>query len=99
MNMKAVVNNEAKKRRERMQDAVSKGHFAIESRQVYRGKDKTITIWEVRSSHTHRRSPRTYTVSRVQEQGRTHWGCTCPDFEANGQWFPCKHILFVQEEA
>ncbi|WP_322793327.1 SWIM zinc finger family protein [Bellilinea sp.] len=57
-----------------------------------------MTIWEVWSNHTHRRSPRLYTVSRVEEQGKAHWGCTCPDFEANGQWFPCKHILYVQYE-
>ncbi len=91
------IASELAKRRERMQDAVSKGHFAIESRQVYHGDGKTITIWEVWSSHTHRRSPRLYAVSRVQEQGRTHWGCTCPDFEENGKWFPCKHILYVAQ--
>ncbi|GIV65541.1 MAG: hypothetical protein KatS3mg046_801 [Bellilinea sp.] len=97
MNMKAVIASEASKRRERMYDARSKGAFQIQSRQVYRNGGKTLTVWELWSSHTHRRSPRCYTVTRVQENGKTpHWGCTCPDFEANGAWFPCKHILYVQ---
>ncbi len=79
-----------------MRDAVSKGAFQIQSRQVYRTATKTVTIWEIWSSHTHRRSPRLYVVSRLKEQDKAKWGCTCPDFEANGAWFPCKHILYVQ---
>ena len=98
MNIRAIVSAEAAKRRERMRDAVAKDCFVVQFRQVYRGRDKTVTVWEVWSSHTHRRSPRLYVVSRMQEQGKTSWGCTCPDFESNGQWFPCKHILYVQEE-
>lgn len=96
MNVRTVIADEAAKRRERMREAVSKGCFRIQSRQSYRGEGKTVTLWELWSSHTHRRSPRLYTVSRVEERGQTRWGCTCPDFETNGQWFPCKHILYVQ---
>lgn len=96
MNMKAVISNEITKRQERMRDAVAKGSFEILSRQRYRSQGKTITVWEVWSNHTHRRKPRLYVVSRVQEGNVLHWGCTCPDFETNGQWFPCKHILYLE---
>jgi len=95
-NIRKFIGSEAEKRRERMLDAVEKGCFEIQSRQSYRGKGKTVTLWEVWSNHTRRR-PRVYTVSRIAEQGRVRWGCTCPDFESNGQWFPCKHILYVQQ--
>ncbi|GAP07452.1 MULTISPECIES: SWIM zinc finger family protein [Anaerolinea] len=97
MNVRGFIGSEAAKRRERMLDAVKKDCFQIQSRQFYRGEGKTITLWEVWSSHTHRRYPRLYVVSRVEAQGRIAFGCTCPDFESNGQWFPCKHILFVQQ--
>lgn len=98
MNVKTIISNEATKRRERMYDAIQKGNFEITYKQSYSGgQGKTVTIWKVWSNHTHCRSPRLYTVSQVKEQGRSHWACTCPDFEANGQWFPCKHILYIQE--
>ncbi len=96
MNLNAIISTERVKRLQRMHDAVKKARFRIQSRNLYRSEDKTATIWEVWSNHTHRRSPRLYVVSRVEARGRITWNCTCPDFEANGHWFPCKHILYIQ---
>lgn len=96
MRLSTFVSSEKTKRLQRMQDAVRKGSFHIQDWQVYRIGDKRLTIWEVRSTHTHR-SPRVYLVSKVTMEDLFEWKCTCPDFEANGKWIPCKHILYIQE--
>jgi len=98
---------EVLKRQKRMLDAIRKNCFHIDHKETYRVAKENVTVivtlWEVWSTHTHR-SARLYIVTRAveEENGQKRrgckWECTCPDFEANGQWFPCKHILFVQQE-
>lgn len=99
------IGSEVTKRKKRMLDAIRKNCFRIDYKETYRVAKENVTVivtlWEVWSTHTHR-SPRLYIVTRTEENGQKRrgcrWECTCPDFEANGQWFPCKHILFVQKE-
>jgi tRNA U38,U39,U40 pseudouridine synthase TruA len=94
--MKSIIGTEVSKRRERMQNARAKNAFHIISKLKYKLRDEVITAWEICSTHTHR-SPRYYIVSRHYNGEHSRWECTCPDFEANGDFFPCKHILYVQE--
>lgn len=96
MNISGLIASEAAKRKERMRDAVDKNRFHIQHQQTYRIGDKKVRMWEVRSTHT-RRYPRVYLVSKTTAEDFVEWKCTCPDFEANGRWFPCKHILYVQD--
>ena len=88
------------KRWERMQDAAQKGAFHISQTQQLRVKkdEKVVFVkmWEIWSNHTHR-APRMYLVSKAKDDtGKVVWRCTCPDFQQNGNWIPCKHILYVQ---
>ena len=90
------------KRLVRMHDAVKKGAFHISYTQQFRvtENDKVVFVkmWEVWSNHTHRRVRRMYLVSETKDDtGKVVWRCTCPDFQQNGSWTPCKHILYVQQ--
>ena len=104
--LSSVIQGEAAKRRERMHKAVAKNCFEITHTQQFRVVDgeKVVSgkMWEIFSTHTHK-SGRYYIVSQIKtETAKTvvyTWTCTCPDFEQNGKWVPCKHILFVQEGA
>jgi len=96
MNVSTIISTEASKRRARMQDALEKNAFRFVSKVKYKLGDELVTAWEICSTHN-RRSPRYYIVSRHVYKGEIKWACTCPDFEANGVFFPCKHILYVQQ--
>ncbi len=85
------MSSELVKRVNRMQDAVNKGAFQLVDHYTARYNGQTIHVYELRSWHTHRRSPRLYTIVR---EGST-WHCSCPDFEQNGAYYPCKHILYI----
>jgi len=83
------------KRMDRAKKARERGQFRLLSRYTVVNSEgwKTI-VYEVWSCQTHRRNPRVYLVSHDLSKGL--WTCTCPDFQQNGNWTPCKHVLYVQ---
>lgn len=88
-----MLSSEITKRVHRMQDAVKKGAFSMVDRYAVMHNGNRAVVYTLKSWHTHRRSPRLYTI--MQESG--NWRCSCPDFEQNGAYYPCKHILYIKE--
>ncbi len=93
------VGVELSKRITRMQEAVRQKQFRLIDYYTIRQGEKTTRLYNVWSCQTHRRRPRVYVVIHERVTGEPgQWSCTCPDFENNGRWFPCKHIIYVQNQ-
>ncbi len=73
-----------------------KGTLRINRRYQMTVDGHKVLLFEVWSTQTYKPG-RIHYVTCSFEKGIV-WGCSCPDFEKNGLFCPCKHILFVQEE-
>ena len=85
-------------RYERVRKGQQKGTLQIRGRFQLTVNQHPVFLFEVWSCQTYKPGRIHYVTCKIEPKSRPEWKCTCRDFEKNGLFYPCKHIIFVQEE-